>query len=253
MGAVSVIVLGALLLMGQAKQGTVPWQRQVLRVGTVQANTIEVLPEGAVYSKGSSAVPTVRINGGQLTMFDAIGKPRVSLDGNASALQMGELEPDDTGHFPLFKGSTVTLDGYETGGSLWLNDRDRKQTISLSTSASRASLHLVSDAPTLSVGGEKHDATVIDTQEIVSSGRTYTTSAAAIFLFDEKGNSIWSAEQAAILETAANYLNIQTQNLQLDADTQKQELHDFKEAVCPALRTARIDDITRTRLNTVCD
>ena len=88
--------------MGQSKQGvTNPWQKQVLRVVKVQANTIEVLPEGVLTEKGFSPVPVARLvgspAGSELTVFDGNGRSRVSLDGSLGLLQMGNLESDNAG------------------------------------------------------------------------------------------------------------------------------------------------------------
>ncbi len=126
-GALILLIVSALLLMGQTKQSATPWQKQVLRVGTVQTNAIEVLPEGA---KGVSPVPAVRISGSppELTMFDQTGKARVHFNGILGDLQMGEIETDNSGGVHLFKpGSTVKLESLG-GGSLVLNNPSGEET-----------------------------------------------------------------------------------------------------------------------------
>src|SRR5215469_11085419 len=89
-GAVAGIVATALLFMGQGKQAGVPWQNQVLRIGTVQANRIEVLPEEPSGTKGSFT-PVVRIIGATLTIFDEHGRARLHIDGDLGELLMGEF------------------------------------------------------------------------------------------------------------------------------------------------------------------
>jgi hypothetical protein len=252
-GAAALIVAGALLLMGQTKQGSVPWQKQVLRVGTLQANRIEVLPEEVTPTKGFIPVPSVRISGNQLAMFDSDGKARLSLDGGLGLLQMGELEPDTTGHFPLFgKGSNVSLWGFGKGAALRLKGADGKQTVYLSANATNAGISLESDAPTLSINGTGKQATVIGSQDIVSSGKTYKTSAASIFLFDDKGNSIWSAEQAGNLEMLVSYLQSDVENRRREVRDLSDQLDHFKKAVCPVLRTARMGVLTKSELDSAC-
>jgi hypothetical protein len=137
--AVVLLIGSALLLMGEARQGaTTPWQKQVLRVGKIQANTIEVLPEVALVAKGFSPVPALRISPYELTMFDPDGRARVSLNSwGMGQLQMGELKSNNTGQVPILNsGSTVRLEAFESTGFLTLSDKDGKQTASLGTSDS---------------------------------------------------------------------------------------------------------------------
>jgi hypothetical protein len=258
-GVVVLLILSALLLMGQSKQVTIPWQKQVLRVGTVQANRIEVLPEAVLYAKGFSPVPVIRIVGSpvgaELTMFDGNGKARVSLNGSLGELQMGELESDNSGYVGLANpGRTVTLSGFEDGGSLVLNDKTGKQTADLRASESGPVLNLISDHPRLLIGRNDGYSTVIGSTSLTTRAtrKTYDSSAASVVLFDPKGNVIWSAEQGEGAAGAVDYLSAQIQSLQVklaSADNSKQELDDFEAAACPILKTARVDWSMRTKLD----
>jgi hypothetical protein len=104
----------------------------------------------------------------------------------------------------------------------------------------------------LSINSTEKQSAVIGSEEIVSSGKTYKTSAAAIFLFDEQGHAIWSAEQAGNFEALVGYL-------QSDAENRRQEVRDlsdaldhFKRAACPVLRSARMDSLTRGDIDSAC-
>ena len=179
-GGVVLLIAVATLLMGQTKQGATPWQKQVLRIGTVQANTIEVLPERISVVKGFSPVPAVRIRGSslgsELTMFDENGKARVSLNGSMGLLQMGELETDSLGYVSPLQGNTVSLSASGNGGTLTLNDRSGEQTIHLSARPADAAtgseggviLPLISDAPRLTLGKLDGYRTVIGSEELAS-------------------------------------------------------------------------------------
>jgi hypothetical protein len=186
----AVLLMGAtLFLMGQAKQGSTAWQKQI-RVDKVQARTIELFtPEGNLTVKlGGSP-----LGGSELIMFDGNRKARVSLDSSAPLLQMGKLEIDNTGHVSLCGGGkgTVRL-GY---GSLILSDEAGRQTASLGASDSEAVLTLISDTPRLLVGKPNDYRTEIGSTDLLipSTGETHRTSAASVVLFDKNGKVIWSA------------------------------------------------------------
>ena len=266
-GGVVLLIAVATLLMGQTKQGATPWQKQVLRIGTVQANTIEVLPERISVVKGFSPVPAVRIRGSslgsELTMFDENGKARVSLNGSMGLLQMGELETDSLGYVSPLQGNTVSLSASGNGGTLTLNDRSGEQTIHLSARPADAAtgseggviLNLISDAPRLTLGKLDGYRTVIGSEELASAGKTYRTSAASVVLVNEKDSVIWSAERAREQALAVDYLKTEVEDLQsrlLNADHLQREFGEFKDAACPVLRETDVARQIKVKLDSAC-
>jgi hypothetical protein len=262
-GALIVLIASAVLLMGQAKQGAIPWQKQVLRVGTVQANRIEVLPEGVLFPKGFGPVPVIRLIGSpvgaELTLFDGNGKARVSLSGSLGVLQMGELESDNIGYVGLANpGRTVTLSGFGGSGTLVLNDKTGKQTADLGASDSGPVLNLISDHPRLLVGRNDGYSTVIGSTSLLSraTGKTSESSAASVVLFDPKGNVTWSAEQVDLavnsLDGQSRFLQLSVDNSKRDMDDLKKEFNDFRDGACPVLRAATVRWETQMKLTDAC-
>ena len=254
-GAVVLLILSVVLLTGQAKQSAPAWQRQVLRVGKVQASTIEVLPEEVLAAKGFSHVPALRISPYELSMFDPDGKARVYLNSISGQLQMGEqLETDNTGNVSFLNSrSTVTLDSRGIGGSLRLSDMNGKETVDLY--ANGPVLNLTSDHPRLFLGRNDSYSTVIGSTSLVTraTGKTHDTTAASVVLFDPKDNVIWSAPDASVDALAAlNYSDSQITQLRNTLDDLKRQLGDFKDAACPILKTARVDELTSMRLHSAC-
>jgi hypothetical protein len=262
-GAVVLLVVSVVLLTGQAKQGrpagqvTItpdspvpranPSQKQVLRVGTIQANTIEVLPGEESSAKGFSSVPVLRIVaspvGSELTMFDGDGKARVSLSVSGS---LGQLR----------MGSSVTLQGLENLGTLHLSNPTGKETAIIAASDTGPFISLISDTPHLLLGRDGGYRTEIGSTGLVTAtGRPYDTSAASVVLIDPKGNLIWSAEQAQKLQPLIDYFGAEIQSMRLkldDTDDSKKQLEEFKDAACPILRTARADWSVRSKLDSAC-
>jgi hypothetical protein len=136
-----------------------------------------------------------------LTMFDKEGKTRIAL--NLSGLPVGDLKVSKEGGVPASEGETVWLDGGGNGGSLWLNDESRKESIGLGVSAPNAAsgflgtaqLRLEADVPNLFLGrGSGYHTEIGSTNLVIPlTGTTQRTSAASAVLFNHKGNVIWSA------------------------------------------------------------
>ena len=220
-GAVLILV-SVVLLTAQTRQSETAWQKRVLRVGTVQANALELIDV-----EGNS--------------------PRLSITGNGQGMVVALPSG-----LSMFDGSGKKLASLETLGTLRLGD-----TVYLTGMLGAARLELTSENARLHVGKDTSYHTEIGATELVTvgTGPNRQTSAASIVLFDDKGHVTWSADQGAELTMAVNFLNTQIQNLQFriaNADDWKRELGNFKHAACPVLQTVRVDWTTRMRLNSEC-
>jgi hypothetical protein len=267
--AIPVLLVGSMgFLMGQAKpqsqkENVAPWQKQVIRAGTIQCSKVELLSqEGNLRGK---LVADRFGSGASLLMFDKAGTPSVSLTSVISPkLIMGTLQEQSNfseGYIaPLAGKPTVQLSGSESGGYLLLTDKNGKETATLQTFSDPASglpdgthLSLVSDTPSLLLGKHGGYQTVIGTTDLVTkaTGQTHLTSAASIVLFDREGNVIWSADnEASGGLAAANFIAIQ--NAQRTVDDLERQFREFKDGACPILRTARIDWETKIKVDSIC-
>ena len=250
-----IAVGGLLLLVTVAVMGvsspsrTIEAQRFVLTDSTGRTRAVLGMEKDSISQSYYS--PT-------LTLYTENGKPGLQLIQYGLDTPIPEVRmPDANGN----DGAILSQVG------LLLYDPNRKSHVDL-TASPHPSLTMSDGLPIVSLGvgageGTEPRLVIWDNQGFastlgvttltdVASGSKRLTSAASLVMENKAGTILWSAETVQQqIEALGGYVGSIRPGYKSPDDVQR-ELDEFKEAACPVLRTARRDDIARTRLDSAC-
>ena len=180
-GAVALLVVTVLLIMGEASQKkTFEADEFILRdnSGNVRARLSMNVPTGAAPGFPAAA---------QLVLFDEKGKKRVMLDGGSTIPGLSLYDGQER-----VRATFVETDAFGVGAVLVLEDEKGHLQSRLKEGEVLAGLV---DTSTVSVIDAEGFAATLGVTELVTprTGEKHKTSAASLVLFDKDKNVIWKA------------------------------------------------------------
>jgi hypothetical protein len=253
--AMAALVGALILFMGQAKApapvhnpgGATP---KVISAETVRAGKVEIVNSNgevlATFSALSDTLPAL--------FMHSYGGDAVWLSPDFGLWLGDDLKLDSNGRLDVNNPARARLMGSSFGSSLNLKDGHNSIYLSVSDSSgskffNSAYLGVNASDALVTVGRDSEAHTTIGATDLktVATGASYRTTPGSIYTFDSKGLVTWSA-----LDDPGQVALFQTTQMQNDVRDLQRKLDDFKEGVCPILRSMRLSYEAQLRLISAC-